>query len=131
MVKNEIILSKNFTLIYVILLWQFVLGRTLIPRKCYESHQFARALPEATIEVMAVWLCTAIFPLLGNKTNGLLTTQGGNRRVNRIPQDKLNASLSIFDCFNRCLIIRLIRNFLANLFINHFSTLINHKNRTS
>ena len=46
-------------------------------------------LKVTTIEVMAVWLCTAIFPLLGNKSNGLLTKQGGNRRVNRIPQDKL------------------------------------------
>ena len=42
-----------------------------------------------SIEVMAVWLCTAFFPLLGNRTCGPLTKQGGNRRVNRIPQNKL------------------------------------------
>ena len=42
-----------------------------------------------TIEVMAVWLCTAFCPLLGNRTCGPLTTQGGNRRVNCIPQNKL------------------------------------------
>ena len=42
-----------------------------------------------SIEVMAVWLCTAFCPLLGNRTCGPLTKQGEKRRVNRIPQDKL------------------------------------------
>ena len=31
---------------------------------------------EATIELMAVWLCTAFSPLQGNKTWSLLTKQG-------------------------------------------------------
>ena len=42
-----------------------------------------------TIEVMAVWLCTALNPLQGNKTWCLLTKQGISRRVNCIPQNKL------------------------------------------
>ena len=48
-----------------------------------------RALHESTIEVMAVWLCTAFCPLQGNKTWSLLTKQGVRRRVNCIPQNKL------------------------------------------
>ncbi|MGX2982564.1 hypothetical protein [Helicobacter sp. 23-1045] len=45
--------------------------------------------PLQTIEAFAVWLCTKFVPLLGNRTNGSLTTQWGKLRVNCIPKGKL------------------------------------------
>ncbi|MGX2981655.1 hypothetical protein [Helicobacter sp. 23-1045] len=44
-----------------------------------------------TIEIFAVWLCTKFAPLLGNRTDGSLTTQWGKLRVNCIPKDKLQS----------------------------------------
>ena len=59
----------------------------VLNEKCAKNAESNATLQ--TIEGFAVWLCTKFVPLLGNRTDGSLTTQWDKLRVNCIPKGKL------------------------------------------